>query len=302
MDLQAFAKRLDQEFDVNRYLERDGWNFALTPAERASLLDDAGPTFAATFNGLVLAGANGSRVVGRVYLLVFPELSLVDQVIAAERERGTPGAVIVTHHPMDMENAGRGFIAIPPRQLIEMREARIGMYVLHAPLDCHHEISTSGALAAGLGLRRVGTFAPYVAGHAGVVGEQKPEPFAVFAERVRRLCELSSLHPEQIRFAGRMVERVAIVAGGGDDVTQIDGAQALGADTYLAGVWWTPHTGEWPDANRAAIRDAMPRWTMNFLSASHDGSELVVFRDRLQPLFEEWGLDVELVRQADHWR
>lgn len=302
MRQQEFAGRLDRQFEVIRYAELEGWDFALTTAERASLLEDAGPTFAATFNGLLLAAEAETRVVHRVYLLVFPESSLVEQVIAAERERGGPGAVIVTHHPMDMENAGRGFIAIPPRQLARLREAQTALYVLHAPLDCHPEISTSGAMADGLGLRRTGTFAPYVAGQAGIVGEQAPEPFAAFAERVRRLCELPSLQPEQIRFAGRMVERVAIVAGGGDDVSQIDEAQALGADTYLAGVWWTPHQGAWPDENRAAIRAALPRWRMNLLSASHDGSELVVFRDRLAPLFERWGLDVHLVRQADHWR
>jgi hypothetical protein len=135
-----------------------------------------------------------------------------------------------------------------------------------------------------------------------VIGEQPPERFADFSERVQVLCELPVLHVEQIRFAGRMVGRVAIVAGGGDDVDQMDEAQALGADTYLAGVWWTPHDGEWSDANRVAIREALPRWRMNLLSASHDGSELVVFRDRLLPLFGEWGLETILLRQDDHWR
>ena len=41
---------------------------------------------------------------------------------------------------------------------------------------------------------------------------------------------------------------------------------------------------------------------MNFLSGSHDGTELVVFRDRLHPLIESWGLDSILIRQSDHWR
>jgi putative NIF3 family GTP cyclohydrolase 1 type 2 len=201
-----------------------------------------------------------------------------------------------------METSCRGFIPIPEYQLVQMAEAKIALYVLHAPLDCHAGISTSGALADGLGLKRAGVFAPYVGGHAGVIGMQAPEPFAVFAERVRQLCELPSFAPDQVRFAGRMVSRVAIVAGGGDDVNELVEAEEIGADTFLAGHWWTPHAGKWADENRKAIAEGLPWLTMNLLSASHDGSELVVFRDRLAPLIASWGIETVLVRQADHWR
>lgn len=57
----------------------------------------------------------------------------------------------------------------------------MAVYVLHAPLACHPDISTSGALADGSGLRRTAVFAPYVGGHAGVVGEQEPEAFGALA-------------------------------------------------------------------------------------------------------------------------
>ena len=145
-------------------------------------------------------------------------------------------------------------------------------------------------------------FGPYYAGHSGVIGEQAPEPFDAFAERVRRLCELPSLLPSQTRFAGRMVQRVAILAGGGDSIEDQVEAEALGADTYLSGQWWSPHDGEWADANRTALRDHLARSAMNYLGCSHDGSELVVVRDRLAPLLESWGLETVLLRQDDHWR
>lgn len=302
MDLNEFRHRLDGFFEVARFDERHGWDFALGTAEKASLLRHASPGFAATFNGLLCAPSPAAHLVSRVYLLVFPERSLVDRVITSERERGYPGAVVVTHHPVDMETGGRGFLAVPDRQLDALSAAHTALYVLHAPLDCHPTISTSGALSDGLGLRRIGVFAPYVAGQAGVVAEREPESFSAFAERVRGLCELPSLHPEQVRFAGRPVERVAILAGGGDDLGALAEAEALGADTYLAGHWWTPHRGAWSDANRVALREAIARNRLNLLGASHDGSELVVFRDRLAPLFTGWGLDVVLVRQDDHWR
>jgi putative NIF3 family GTP cyclohydrolase 1 type 2 len=302
MNQAELARRLSELFELERYREFNGWDFALTPEEKADLLAFASPEFCGGFNGLLCAADPAATEVERAYLLVFPERSLVDQVIETERERGNPGAIIVTHHPCDMETSDRGFLAIPRSQLEALKAGNIAIEVLHAPLDCHREISTSGALADGLGLRRTGTFAPYYAGEAGVIGEQEPESFAQFSERVRLLCELPYLYPEQIRFSGRSVSRIAIVAGGGDDVADIKSAEALGADTFLAGHWWTPHRGEWANQNRHALRETVAESRMNFIGASHDGSEMVVFRDRLAPLLESWGLEIRLLRQADHWR
>lgn len=299
---RTLAERLDRAFEIERYAEPDGWDFALGESERQNLLRYASPVFARTFNGLLTLGLDPEDEVSRVYGLVFPEATLLDRVIAAEEARGRPGALILTHHPLDMETSRRGFLPIPVEQLDRLAGARVGVYVLHAPLDCHPEISTSGALADGLGLRRAGTFAPYVGGDCGVIGDQAPEPFARFAERVRVLCELDGFNLDQVRFAGRTVARVGIVAGGGDDAAYLAEAEALGCDTYLAGHWWTPHRGEWCDLNRGQIRDAITGSRMNLLSGSHDGTELVVFRDRLMPMLTDWGLETELIRQHDHWR
>lgn len=294
------ARRIEGVFALDRFAEPDGWDFALAEADRAELRRRGSSQFRRTCNGLV--GGDAEREIRRVYLLVFPELGLLDSVVRAERGRRDGGALVITHHPVDMETGGRGFVAIPSDRLDALDELGIGLFVLHAPLDCHAEISTSRAIGDGLGLRFERTFAPYVGGDAGVIGAQAAEPFDRFAERVRRLCELPWFRPDQVRFAGRAVERVAIVAGGGDDTGYLEQAQQLGCDTYLAGHWWTPHPGSWCDANRAAIAAMLPRLTMNLLSASHDGSELVVFRDRLAPLLASWGLEPVLLRQVDHWR
>jgi putative NIF3 family GTP cyclohydrolase 1 type 2 len=292
---------LDDFFDVERFAEPDGWDFAITAAEKASLLRRGSDVFQRTFNGIMLGGDRFDSPLDRVHLLVFPEASLIEDVLAAERGR-SGGSVIVTHHPVDMETGGRGFLPIPEAQLDALAAAGVAFYVLHAPLDCHPDVSTSRALAEGLGLAITDSFAPYVGGLCGVIGEQTPEPFGAFAERVRLLCELPFFLPDQVRFTGRDVSSVAIVAGGGDEVSYLEEAERLGPDCYLAGHWWTPHPGEWCDQNRTVLREAIAECRMNLLSASHDGSELVVFRDRLSPLFESWGLGVRLHRQADHWR
>lgn len=301
MRLGEFAQLLNERFSLERFAEPDGWDFAVSANEKAELLKRASAMFKRTFNGLMLGEDRAGSVLARVHLLVFPEASLIEQVIEAEREAGG-GSAIVTHHPVDMETIGRGFVAIPAAQLDALDGAGVGFYVLHAPLDCDPEISTSRALAEGLGLEVTDAFAPYAGGLCGVIGTQAPEPFAKFADRVRGLCELPFFLPDQVRFAGRDVSRVAIVAGGGDDASYLEEAERLGADCYLAGHWWTPHPGEWCDRNRDALRDSIARSQMNLLSASHDGSELAALRDRLAPLFESWRLEARLHRQADHWR
>ena len=303
MNLDELIARLDDVFQPADFDEHDGWDFAFGPGERDALLERAPAAFAATFNGLMLAPAAGSSTpADRVYLVVFPQHALVEQVIAAEQARGTPRAMILTHHVADMETRDRGFLAIPVAQLDALRAANVAFYVLHAPLDCHPEVSTSGALVDGLGLRRVGVFAPYVGGFAGVVGEQEPEPFGAFAERVRARCELPRLDAAQVRHAGRPVARVAVVAGGGDDLETLVEAEAVGADIYLTGTWWTPQRSDWADAHREVVRPTLPGCRIDLLGASHDASELVVLRDRVAPLLADWGLDARVLRQDDHWR
>ena len=305
MLLPDLVARLNDLFRPAAVDEHDGWDFAFGPGERDALLARAAVGFADTFNGLMLAPARETDEplpIDRVHLLVFPERSLIDRVVADEAARGAPGAMIVTHHVADFETSNRGFLSIPVDQLDALLAANVAFYVLHAPLDCHLEVSTSGAIADGLGLRRLGVFAPYHGGFAGVLAKQAPEPFAAFAERVRTLCELPGLNAAQVRHAGRLVSRVAVLAGGGDDLDSLTEVSALDVDTYLTGTWWSPHRSPWADENRAAVRAFLPSCPLNLLGASHDGSELVVLRDRMAPLLTEWGLGVALVRQEDHWR
>src|SRR5262245_55667335 len=124
MNQAQFATRLDELFSVRQFEERDGWDFALSDSEKSDLLRYAGEEFASGFNGLLCAPDPEHCVISRVYLMVFPEHSLVEDAIAEERRRGCPGAVIVTHHPCDMETSGRGFVAIPSQQLDELREVQ----------------------------------------------------------------------------------------------------------------------------------------------------------------------------------
>jgi len=300
MRLRELADRLDAYFQPEAFDEHDGWAFCFGPGAWEALLGRAPAAFAATCNGLMIPPRAPDPEIDRVYLIVFPQPARLERIVATERERGAPGALILTHHITDFEARGSGLVPVPPSQFDAVREANIGLYVMHAPLDCHPETSTSGALVDGLGLRRVGTFAPYVGGHAGVIGEQAPERFGDFAARVRELCELPALDPAQIRHAGRPVSRVAVIAGGGDDVDSLREVLAEEVDTYLTGTWWTPHQSAWADQNRAAVRALLPELTTNLLGTTHNASEQVVLRDQVVPLLRGWGVDPMWLRCAEY--
>lgn len=299
MRLAELVGRLDELFRPAAFDERDGWDFCFAPGEGDALLARTPAEFAATCNGQMIAPRGGEPAATRVYLIVFPRPELLDRIVTGERERGSPGTLIVTHHVTDYEAGGRGLAPVPSRHFDALAAANIGLYVIHAPLDCHPELSSSGALADDLGPRRVRTFAPYVGGEAGIIGEQAPEPFAAFAERARRLCELPALDADQVRHAGRPVARVAVIAGGGDDVDSLRQVLEAEVDTYLTGTWWTPHQGEWADQNRAAVRALLPECALNLLGTSHNSSEQVVLRDQLAPLIREWGIEPVWLRCAE---
>ncbi|MDP9364736.1 MAG: hypothetical protein M3Q10_11020, partial [Chloroflexota bacterium] len=143
MELGDAIGRLDGRFRPAAFDEHDGWDMAFGPGERESLLARASAAFSATFNGLMsTTDGGGEPAIDRVYLLVFPEASLLERVIAEERERGAPGAMVFTHHVADFETSDRGFRSIPVAQLDALRAANLALHVLHAPLDCHPEIST----------------------------------------------------------------------------------------------------------------------------------------------------------------
>lgn len=291
MQIRELTSRLDGFFQPEAFDEHDGWSFCFGPGEWEALLARTPPAFAATCNGLMIAPEQAEPEIDRVYLIVFPQPGVLASIVDREQQRGSPGALIVTHHVTDFEATGGGLTPVPVAAFDALAAANTGVYVIHAPLDCHPNISTTGALVDGLGLRRVDTFAPYIGGDAGIIAEQAPEPFGTFAERVRVLCDLPALDPAQVRHAGRDVSRVAVIAGGGDDVDLLREVQAAGVDTYLTGTWWTPHQSDWADQNRAAVRTRLPDCDFNLLGTTHNASEQVVLRDQLAPLIRSWGIE-----------
>jgi len=288
------AAQLDDLFRLDDYPPEDY-------AELVQFCDDAGiplaeyatPSFLRRHNGLMLANA---AEIHPVYTIVFPSDDVIAEV--ARRAYGRP-ALIFTHHPMDLETSGRGMMPIPTATLDRMREGGISLYSAHAPLDCHDAVSTSRALAQAIGIPATETFAGYMGGHAGVIGEIDPVVFGEFLGCVRRGCGIERLDTKQ---SHDNVRRVAVVAGGAAFPPLRQEAVGTGCDTYVTGDFRVRHGGPWAEEHRPGFDAFLEDVPLNLIGASHFATEALVLRHDMIRIFADLGLGAEFVPQDDPWR
>lgn len=257
------------------------------------------PDFCARFNGLMLRAA---ETVEHVYCAAFPSPEVVGQVL--DTNKGS--ALLFLHHPIDMEVAGVGFLPIPPAILDQMKAQGISVYACHAPMDCHDEIGTSASIAQAFRVQLERSFAPYGNGSAGRVGVIAPLTLDELITRGKSVfgvdrVEAGGAEPPSIT-------RVAMVAGGGDDVEIMEEAETLGAQAYITGEWYTRTmpAGEsdrgWVEANRAACQAYAASTHMALLGFSHAATEFLVMKEQMAGYFRRRGLQVECLEQSDWWR
>jgi hypothetical protein len=182
----------------------------------------------------------------------------------------------------------------------------ISVYACHAPMDCHDEIGTNASITEAFRVEVERSFAQYGNGFSGRVGVIRPVSLddliamgkAVFG--VER-AEVGGAKPVHI-------SRVAIVAGGGDDVELMEEAEELGAQAYITGEWYTrtqpPEESErqWAETNRAACRAYAASSQMALLGFSHAATEHLVMKRQMADWFRRRGLPVECLEQSDWWR
>lgn len=302
MNLDVLCNALDTYFEIERFVEND-WAELISEAERGALLRFLRPEFAnGPWNGLMLDNPASTETIDRVYLAVFPSQDILDMIIAMEVERGAPGALLFTHHPLAYSERAASFSPIPTVQLEELHEHHISLYSCHAPLDCHPETSTASALAEALGLEDTKRFAKYYGGYAGIHGKLTGMDFQAFAELVAEVCELPHLRYDQVRNNGRMVEHIAIVPGGGGDIEVLGDAAVLGADTFMTGQWWLFGDSQFAVNERIRLTSYLTAFKLNLVGASHYSTEFIVLRDQMPDWFRQYNLDTILIRQEDPWQ
>lgn len=300
MMLSELCATLDDYFRIDNYPEQDYWVGLISEAERGAIQRFLRPAFADVWNGLMLENLPESGEVNCVYLAVSPSQDVLDTVIAREVERGAPGALVFTHHPLAYSERDAAFSPVSTAQLEEFGEHNISLYVCHDPLDCHPETSTAVALADALYLEEQERVEECHEKHAIIHGKVMPTTFQQFAERLAEVCELDQLRYDQCRHNGQFVHHVAVMPGGGGDLKLLNDIAALGVDTYVTGQWWL--FGANAADERERMRLHMPHLRYNMLATSRYSSELIVMRDEMVEWFKQHNLDVQLIRQEDPWQ
>lgn len=247
--------------------------------------------FLKRFNGLML---NNSSVIKKVFGTVFLDKNVLSKIIQKDEE----DVLIFSHHPVEDETSGRGFVAMEEDHLRLMKEKKISIYSLHSPLDMNRKISTAGSIASRFSLNNISHHFE-ASDFEGVVGElAQPLELKEFLENTKVI-----LNNSVVNFIdkGRQVNKIAIVPGGGTDPRLIQGAINLGCDTYFTGEYYNKLKIPYGDEERKTFNKLVGGFDINMVEGSHYSTERLVFVNELSKLFNNIGLSYQFIEQDDPW-
>lgn len=237
----------------------------------------ATPEFAERFNGLMIRGRDE---VGQVFAACFPSAAVLEQWLALAR----PGDLLITHHPIDVRinppdrRWAEDFAPIGSRHLAAITGRGLSVYAVHAPMDTSREVGTAAAIVAALGGTVEDDFWPYGAGGAGLICRVAPLSAAELVAAARRIFKVD---PVEVAGPQRaVIERIAVVGGCGDRVTEMANAERRGAQAWLTGEIHVRADGEY-GRRYADVRAFAERTTMTLVGVSHAASEQLVLRTQL---------------------
>lgn len=248
--------------------------------------------FLDTCNGLMF---DNCLSVKKVFGTVFLDRRVLEKIF----EQGKQDVLIFSHHPVEDETSGGGFIPLAQEYLEKMREMRISVYSLHTPLDRGKKVSTARSLARSLDLRGVIAHSAPEDGLEGVVDELPKEiPFDVFLQETKRVLDNPRVNFVQHQ---NTVKKIGIVPGGGTDVKMILNAIKFGCDTYFSGEYYSKLQIPWGNVERTAFDQAKSELNINLVEGSHYSTERVVFVNELAELFKNLGMDYQFIEQENPW-
>ena len=179
-----------------------------------------------------------------------------------------PSSLIVTHHHFDYYEDVRGLQPLSPDTLETLRDRSVSIYVLHAALDTHPVYGTSKALADYCGVSETERFYDYFGAPTALIGTVRKQSLNDFS-----LSVMKALHRPDLSIHKHRpdVERVAVIAGGGDLPEILQHAHNRECDTILTGTvvnrWGFPE-----NANQQFL-DLNEEYKLNLIGATHYGTE-----------------------------
>ncbi|MFW9807432.1 MAG: Nif3-like dinuclear metal center hexameric protein [Candidatus Thorarchaeota archaeon] len=283
MEAEALYESLNKEFELDK-LHDDEWSLL-------DLGEYMTESFRNTRMGLAL---DNTEEVHKVYTSVFPSNRVLDYLLAT-KERNI---LLFTHHPMNwyLDEGGVPFRNIPMEYLKRLKERGISYYAIHVPLDKNGPYGTTSSLARELSIETEKEFFEYFGVFVGIIGKTKQESLLDIAKQVEetvghrvRIWEYGS--------SGIPDQRVAIVAGGGNDPDVALGMVDAGVKTYITGV--TQKNPDWTPSLK--FHEICEKNGINIVGATHYSTEKFACI-AIQKFFEKVGLPAEFVEDEPNFR
>ena len=181
------------------------------------------------YMGLV---CDNSDVIEYVYTAVFPSQSVIEKIIGDGRQN----ALLFVHHPMRWDITDfPAFTDVSAEEFTALRDRRISLYNLHVPLDANGTYGTTWNFAKALNVEVTDEFHEYHGIMAGIIGKTDCGTVCTLRERFEgAVGHKIRLYP----YGDEIIadNKVALIAGGGNDAAVYPFLRERGINTYLTGI------------------------------------------------------------------
>jgi len=168
-----------------------------------------------------------------VYSAVFPSSRVMSDIFSSDSH----DAMLFLHHPAiwDFRGTPQRWFQMDHKWVEQCKERRVSIYAIHVPLDNFGLYSTSRSLADALNMEIIEPFCEYRGGLAGVIGKTECKTAIklneVFSKTVGHKTKLYPYGNDEI-----IDGKVAVVAGGGNDMDVLPAVYEKGVHTLITGI------------------------------------------------------------------
>ncbi|KKN18871.1 hypothetical protein LCGC14_0951510 [marine sediment metagenome] len=271
MKAKKLYKQLDFDFELDSC--KDDWA-AMDYNEFIS------ENFRNRYMGILL---DNSEEIDSVYTAVFPSNKVLNEILESTGEN----ILLFTHHAMvwDIRNTSV-FQNIDRKLLPKLKRKKISIYSLHVPLDKNGEFATTSNLAKALEITPEEEFYEYFGVRVGIIGRTKLNTPEELANKLSTVVD----HKTKLwKYGSDYIKehKVALVAGGGNNLEGIEEIIELGINTYVTGI--TAH-----NEFSKEVHEFEKKNKINLIGGTHYSTEKFACISMCK-YFEHLGLNCEFV-------
>ncbi len=171
--------------------------------------------------------------INHIYSAVFPSNNVMQKIL----DDGAYSAMLFVHHPSiwDIRKAPEVFQQMDRDLLQQFKKRQISIYNLHTPLDNFGEHSTSVSLAKALKIKVEKPFASHNGALCGIIGETNLKTVVNLRDEFKKILNHSA---SLYNYGNNEIKtnKVAIVAGGGNNVEILEEVLSEGINTFITGI------------------------------------------------------------------